>query len=269
MKQIIIGVLFVGVIIGYFLYKNIWFKNLTPQNKERIIQTSPTPSTTISPFQNWNTITNTQYQFSIQYPSSIQAQTTGMDPSLEAANEIVFSEDPLSDTEPVLYINAANKNETVYKNMSLEEIVNANYAAQQENPHVKTQITKNLEKTTFVGTPAFTYEMNTNAYSGKWHGFTLPKNDYKVIEFENNAMHYTFVVPKIALFEQIVSTFLLIKPTIIKPTILEKNNSGFVCPPGEYVDCMPGPNRGVRFECTAEFLNWSKDNCPGFKGAAL
>jgi len=43
----------------------------------------------------------------------------------------------------------------------------------------------------------------------------------------------------------------------------------FTCPPGEWVNCMPGPNAGVRKECTSEYLNWAKENCPNFKGAAL
>jgi len=52
-------------------------------------------------------------------------------------------------------------------------------------------------------------------------------------------------------------------------TMIACSTPGFTCPPGEYVDCMPGPNKGVRVECTTEFYNWAKTNCPNFKGAAL
>lgn len=43
----------------------------------------------------------------------------------------------------------------------------------------------------------------------------------------------------------------------------------YTCPKGEWVDCMPTPDTGVRLECTPEYLSWAKENCPGFKGAAL
>ena len=45
--------------------------------------------------------------------------------------------------------------------------------------------------------------------------------------------------------------------------------NSFTCPPGEWVNCMPGPNAGERIECTSEYLNWAAANCPNFKGAAL
>lgn len=42
----------------------------------------------------------------------------------------------------------------------------------------------------------------------------------------------------------------------------------YVCPTGEWVDCMPGP--GVQKpQCQPEFLKWATENCPNFKGAAL
>ena len=45
--------------------------------------------------------------------------------------------------------------------------------------------------------------------------------------------------------------------------------SGYVCPKTEWVDCMPSPDAGVKLECTPEFLSWARSNCPGFKGGAL
>jgi len=47
----------------------------------------------------------------------------------------------------------------------------------------------------------------------------------------------------------------------------------YTCPQGEWVDCMPGPlegkTTGIRLQCTEAYLTWAKENCPGFKGAAL
>lgn len=44
--------------------------------------------------------------------------------------------------------------------------------------------------------------------------------------------------------------------------------SSYICPESAWVDCMPGPNQGIKQECTSEFLTWAKSNCPEFQGAA-
>lgn|GEM_PF-6978428 len=58
------------------------------------------------------------------------------------------------------------------------------------------------------------------------------------------------------------------------PTIHQENNQkktkspiGYQCPESGYVDCMPGPYE-LKWECTMEYLNWARENCPNFKGAA-
>lgn len=48
---------------------------------------------------------------------------------------------------------------------------------------------------------------------------------------------------------------------------------GYVCPKKNYINCMPGivehPNElEPGTNCSREYLNWSKANCPGFKGPA-
>jgi hypothetical protein len=43
----------------------------------------------------------------------------------------------------------------------------------------------------------------------------------------------------------------------------------YTCPENGYVDCMPGPNAGVRHECTSEAMSWYKANCSNFQGGAL
>lgn len=41
----------------------------------------------------------------------------------------------------------------------------------------------------------------------------------------------------------------------------------YICPESNYIDCMPGPIT-ERNECNPEYINWAKENCPGFQGAA-
>jgi len=50
------------------------------------------------------------------------------------------------------------------------------------------------------------------------------------------------------------------------PKLQPKNN--YICPAGEWVDCMPGPGPG-KPECQKDYLGWATKNCPGFRGAAL
>jgi hypothetical protein len=47
-----------------------------------------------------------------------------------------------------------------------------------------------------------------------------------------------------------------------------KDNKEYQCPESGYVDCMPGPNRLKKPECTPQYLQWAEENCPNFKGAA-
>jgi hypothetical protein len=41
----------------------------------------------------------------------------------------------------------------------------------------------------------------------------------------------------------------------------------YKCPETEWVNCMP-PIGIKKSDCRSEFLQWAKDNCPDFKGAA-
>ena len=61
------------------------------------------------------------------------------------------------------------------------------------------------------------------------------------------------------------STCVGVKPATTAPA----TTTGFKCPGTEWVDCMPvvGPTKKVM--CSAAYLNWAKQNCPKFKGAAL
>lgn len=42
----------------------------------------------------------------------------------------------------------------------------------------------------------------------------------------------------------------------------------FKCPQSEWVDCMPSPGQQKQ-NCSLDYLDWAKSNCPNFKGAAL
>lgn len=58
------------------------------------------------------------------------------------------------------------------------------------------------------------------------------------------------------LSDQILSTFRFIEPS-----------TTYTCPPGGWVDCMPGPD--AKPECSPAAMSWYQANCPDFKGGAL
>lgn len=73
---VIILVLVVLVVIGYFSYKNYW-------PKLQILST-PTPIPTVDPTANWKTYTSAKYKYSFKYPPNWI-----MDPDKQMPDEIV------------------------------------------------------------------------------------------------------------------------------------------------------------------------------------
>ena len=46
-----------------------------------------------------------------------------------------------------------------------------------------------------------------------------------------------------------------------------ETDSTYKCPENGYVNCMPGPdNPELRWECTSEYQEWAKINCPDYQG---
>lgn len=46
-----------------------------------------------------------------------------------------------------------------------------------------------------------------------------------------------------------------------------KPANDYLCPVGEYIDCMPGPS-SPKPQCDSRYLSWAMANCPNFQGAA-
>lgn len=63
-------------------------------------------------------------------------------------------------------------------------------------------------------------------------------------------------------------------PTPISYKDDEDNHGVWSCPPTEYINCMPTlpeedfPCIDCIDVCSENYLNWARNNCPGFKGAA-
>ena len=86
--------------------------------------------------------------------------------------------------------------------------------------------------------------------NGEWNQIYLMSPD------STNGVHIRSNIADFSRLSQILSTFSFVN-----------QQTTFVCPENGWVDCMPGPGAS-KPQCATVFLNWAKQNCPGFKGAA-
>jgi len=202
---VILIVVAVSVVV-YFGYKNYWPK------QQPLTVSTPITTSTPDPTANWKTLNNSTGKFSIKYPDTYTALGSGIEVDETTANEIIISQDPNDSINnlPTIHIDAVDKKDTVYKNMLLKDIVLADYEANKANKNVLMGAISEVKSITFVGEPAFTFEMESKGFSGEWHGFMSYTGINKVLEFEHQGIHYTVVYTKNSEFDQILSTFKLL-----------------------------------------------------------
>lgn len=189
---------------GFLYYQNQQLKTMLSGYQAN---SSITPTSAPDPFINWQTVNNAGYKYSIKYPPNFKAIATGMMPDLNNANEIVISQDPNKTGFPVMYIEATEKLGTVYKDLTLQEIAKEDFDANVANKNVLINITKTLESTTFADVPAYTFQMESQGFSGKWQGFLTYSGVNNVLEFDKSGFHYTIVYAENSDFNAIISTF--------------------------------------------------------------
>ena len=189
-------------ILGYFGFKNYW-----PKPKVPTVST-PVTTPTLDPTANWKTLVNTTGKFSIKYPNTFTALGSGIEVDETTANEIIISQNPNDSTNnlPTIHIDAVDKKDTVYKDMPLKDIVQADFEANKANKNVLMGTISDIKSTTFAGEPAYNFEMESKGFSGEWHGFMSYTGINKVLEFEHEGTHFTIVYTKNSEFEQILST---------------------------------------------------------------
>lgn len=175
---------------------------------------SPVPSQTSDPTTNWKTLINT-FGFSIKYPQSFKVLGEGMQVDETNAPIIEISSNPgdPNNNSSALRIDISPKEMTVYKNLTLAQIAQDNYEANQANINTFKGIITPIKKTTLDGQPAYTYSIKSNGFSGKWGGWpvnaSLDKTEnLTIIETENSGNYYIIVLSaNDPTLHQILSTF--------------------------------------------------------------
>jgi hypothetical protein len=192
-------------IVGYFGYKNYWPGQQTIPTPTAV---ATTPATS-DPMANWKILNNSAGNFSLKYPDTYKAIGSGMDVDETTANEVYITQnlDGSNSNLPVIHIDAIDKKGTVYKDVSLKDLVQADFDANKANKNTLIEMIGGIKSTSFAGEPAYTFEMNSKGFSGEWHGFMDYTGINEVLEFEHEGIHFIIVYAKNPELVQILSTF--------------------------------------------------------------
>lgn len=182
-------------------------KTQTSKPAAQTVTPSPTPTDETA---NWKTYTNSQYGYSIKYPSNYRIYTSGIVQEATRSSEIGISN--LKDENSVLTIHVDEKKHSSIENMNLSQIAEVNYVSNVSNHNYIKQIIAPLKLTSLDGQPAYTYTLIAAGYSGKWRGFPVGAiNNFRKIttlETEKDGLYFTLVFPSDdPNLNQILSTF--------------------------------------------------------------
>lgn len=173
-------------------------KLLTPQSTPTPIALK-TPSPTPDVTANWK-ILNNKYGFSLKYPNSLSVLGVGIQVDETNAPDVIISSKSGNpqDNTPALHINVSPKTSTVFKDMTLSQISQANYDANQANKNTFKQVIAPLKTTTLDGKPAYTYTILANGFSGKWSSWPVNASvsnieKLTIVESENNGNYFILV----------------------------------------------------------------------------
>lgn len=157
----------------------------------------------------WEELVNTAYKYKLRYPPHLKAVGAGIEVNETNAPQVIIypSIEDLSINSPAIYINAQKKDQTVFANHSLAEIAQTNFDANKMNSENTSRITTDIKSTTFAGEPAFTYELESKGYAGRYQEFVAYKGKNKVVEVEKNGIYYLIFSNSDSTLNQILSTF--------------------------------------------------------------
>lgn len=202
---------------------------------------SPSPIASADPMTGWQTYTNSNYNFSIQYPlgENIQVGEFKVDNSFEG---FTILEIPDTSLISLRYQKTSVPVISWWKKLLGNEV-------DQKFATYNSDINFNgIRATEITFDKKGEYELSFNrviifSYNGANFEITVTNGNY---DSEQTLR-----------LDQILSTFKFID-----------SSTSYTCPASGYADCMPSPD-GPKPSCSKEAMDWYKANCPDFKGAAL
>lgn len=185
-------------------------RQLTEQEKQRLASPSqPTPQADET--ANWKTYTNKAYGYFLRYPEEYKITEAGIIVGVENASEINITNPKNNFFTMNIFV--TEKKGTVFKHLPLESIVNENFNAGIKNTNSFYKIVENVEEDRLGTERAFSYQVQSNGYSGKWSGVSWDQvANLKVIESEWRGgyfrIYYNIDDPNL---EKVISTFKFLK----------------------------------------------------------
>lgn len=262
-KTFLLGLSFVlfGVLLGVLIDRFLLSVSLQPGSEINPTPTasiSATPTAVITPAtlatQNWQTYTDPQKLYTVKYPVA-----TKLDSSVKPSIDITFL-GPTQKPQTEFYdgYKVTISYETLSSSQTPAAIVNKIYQQATDScPVPEKVILSPLAQITISGEPAWQYSVQDcfgdatisyAAHSGKLFSLSSvymgPTSD-TLHKYQAES-------------SQIISTFQFVT-----------SQTSYTCPATEWVDCMPSTDSRPRPQCSREFLDWARANCPGFQGAAL
>jgi len=203
--MLILTVVSAVIVIGSFIFNKPFSKQIDP-----IELIAPYPKVqNFADTETWEKLINTRYNYELKYPQYLKATASGIEVNETNASQVIIypNLEDLSINSKAIYVNAEEKNQTVFANHSLQEIAQTNYDANKSNSSTVSRMLTDLKSTTFALEPAFTYEMESSGFAGRYLTFTALEGRNKVIEVEKNGIYYIIFSSVDPTLDQTLSTF--------------------------------------------------------------
>ena len=204
---IILIIAILGV-AGYFAYQHGQLQtsneNATSPSTPIISNISSSIATT-EPVENWKTYTSSKNNYSIKYPSILQAEFGDNKTDPYATEFSLLLKEPATSNSLQLI---------VYKkgnfDKSLSDLVLDNY--NQNKDHFQTTKISDLKHSKFSGISDYEYTFTGRAlHTIDWAGAADDESTWKVIFLEKNNKIYSLYIRGDSVFDQVLSTFKFIK----------------------------------------------------------
>ncbi len=218
----------------------------------RVIQPAPAPLITPTPTPeatSWNIYSNAMRRYTIRYPRDWSIDATRAETPIEDVEGATLVLQKGSYKLTIYWPAAFGPGICIFDDQSRVGVPEmANFCEGQF-----TKIQSDDHQNTFRRLVA----PEISSDYAQWEVYTKMDDAYVTVPLIRYQARIDYDANMIDTMDRMLASFTITSPP------------AYSCPKTEWVDCMPGPDKPQKTECTNEFLTWAKANCPGFQGAAL
>jgi hypothetical protein len=237
-----------SLLIKYSVDTQIQKKTTPPKEN---ISVSPTPATSVP---GWGTYSDELNIYQINAPSSWERLTHSSNfwgmhlITLKAPDDSVFQASATLAKNQTLtsYLQSIDKrNSTAWEGLPSKNILTSNSVTIGAIPGIERKeewlAADYTTVVTYFKVSDYVFDFSIQPSNVKYPGSEVYKNYYRILSS----------------FQSINNTETTPTPTL-----------SFTCPPGGWIDCMPGPNKGCSQDVSEKAIEWYEINCPNYQGIA-